>query len=407
MGGAPQQQFSIHGDVNGHATWDRRVPEHRGFSAGRRRRGTAVAAPWTFKERPSGRRPGLLLGLGVLFAWSGLQAVVGEGFPKTSVPRFELVWERQADPRAQDNKPNIEDGITVECVEFSPDGKCVAAGTGLGEVKLYNTDDGTPVRTYVYATDPQDETRTHFKRIEVESIAFSTDGRLLAAGGNGKGIKVFRVGDGEVVQAFELRGEVDGMSMSPCGRFFAHASRHEVAVRKIGDWEIVHSVPHDPPEGKTINSIDFTKDGHYMISAGMWGRVIITDTQGWRELRTCLAGRVSTIKSTRLSPDGRYLAVGYGGRQVVVFRFDDASVVKEIPMAVYIEAVAWTADGRYLLAGGRDEGMLHVFASGEWAEIAAVPAQKHSSVEYIDTFGDLIIVGGEDGCIRLFRVHTG
>ncbi len=321
-------------------------------------------------------------------------------------PAFELLWTVKADPRAKPGMPNKEDGITVECVEFSADGKLIAAGNGQGEVKVYNTSDGAPVRTLVYTTDPHRDFSTSFKGMEVECVAFSADGRLLAAGGNEQGIKVFRLADGQVVQTFEADGaEVDGMAMSPDGRYFAHASHRSVTVRRISDWRQVHRPIHKA--GSAINSIDFTSDMKYMISAGQYERVILTRIADWKDIRTYMVEPRSSIKSTRFSPDGKLIAAGFSGaKQVVVFRFEDASVVKQIPMPCYIEAVAWTTDGRYLLAGGRDKGLLHVFSTSDWAKVTTISAQDNASIEYIDTFADLVAVGGEDGHVRLFRIST-
>jgi WD40 repeat protein len=324
----------------------------------------------------------------------------------TPAPAFKLLWEAKADSRARPSMPNKEDGITVECVEFSADGRLVAAGNGQGQVRVYNTTDGSDVRTLVYATDPHKDFRKSFKGMEVESIAFSADGKLLAAGGNEQGIKIFRLADGEIVQTFDADGaEVDGMAMSPDGKYFAHASQKSVTVRRTKDWNQVHRAAHG--EGNTVNSIDFSKDMQYMISAGHYERVILTRLADWKEIRAYIAKPRSSIKSTRFSPDGKLIAAGYGlAKQVVVFDVKDGSVVKRIPMPCYMEAVAWTTDGRYLLAGGRDKGLLHVFNADDWLKVTTVSVQKNASVEYIDIFGDLVVAGGEDGYIRLFRISS-
>jgi len=78
-------------------------------------------------------------------------------------PSFELLWTLKADPRAKPGMANKEDGITVECVEFSADGKLIAAGNGQGQVKVYNAANGSPVRTLVYTTDPHRDFSTSFK----------------------------------------------------------------------------------------------------------------------------------------------------------------------------------------------------------------------------------------------------
>ncbi|UCE46918.1 MAG: PD40 domain-containing protein, partial [Phycisphaerales bacterium] len=212
--------------------------------------------------------------------------------------------------------------------------------------------------------------------------------------------------DGEVVQTFDADGaEVDGMAFSPDGEYFAHASHRSVTVRRSGDWGQVHRPVHK--EGNAINSIDFSKETRYMISAGQYERVILTRIADWKEVRTYVVEPRSSIKSTRFSPDGKLIAAGYGdAKQVVVFRVGDGSVVRQTPMPCYIEAVAWTTDGDYLLAGGRDEGLLHVFSTADWTKVTTVSAQENASVEYIDTLGDLIVTGGEDGHIRLFRISA-
>jgi WD40 repeat protein len=227
---------------------------------------------------------------------------------------------------------------------------------------------------------------------------------MLAAGGNEQGVKIFRLGDGKIVRSFDAEGaEVDGMAMSPDGKYFAYASRQAVTVRRTRNWRQVHRIPHK--EGGAINSIDFTCDAKYMISAGQYERVIVTSVPDFEEIRTCIVQPRSSIKSTRFSPDERFIAAGFGGaKQIAVFRFEDASLVKQIPMPCYIEAVAWTTDGRFLLAGGRDAGLLHVFSTTDYRELGTISVQDNASVEYIDTFADLIVAGGEDGHIRLYRV---
>jgi WD40 repeat protein len=330
--------------------------------------------------------------------------VISASSSSASKPSFELLWAAKADPRAKPGMANKEDGITVECVEFSADGKLIAAGNGQGQVKVYHTADGSAVRTLVYTTDPHRDFSTSFKGMEVECVAFSADGRLLAAGGNEQGIKVFRLADGQVAQTFEADGaEVDGMAFSPDNRYFAHASRRSVTVRRTSDWRQVHRPVHKA--GNAINSIDFTSETKYMISAGQYERVILTRIADWKDIRTYVVEPRSSIKSVRFSPHGKLIAAGFGNaKQVVVFSFEDASIVKQIAMPCYIEAVAWTTDGRYLLAGGRDEGLLHVFSTLDWNKVTTVQAQDNASIEYIDLFGALVAIGGEDGHVRLFRL---
>lgn len=74
---------------------------------------------------------------------------------------------------------------------------------------------------------------------------------------------------------------------------------------------------------------------------------------------------------------------------------------------VYIEAVAWSPEGRYLIAGGRDdgEGRLMVFRTRNWQMVGNPEVLAGgASIEYIDVHGDLIAVAGENAHVRLYRV---
>lgn len=332
---------------------------------------------------------------------------------KKQTPNFEMLWETQIDPRWEPGDAE-ENGITSEFVEFSPDGSMLVTGNGQGEAFIFKAADGELIRKIVvYAPEEIDTVSEDIKisggkakAMEVECGYFSKDGKYVALAGNRNEVKIYRIRNGKLVKLLDADGaEVDGMAASPNGEHFAHAGRYSAIVQSISDWSQVHRVPH----GNTgaVNSIDFTGDGKYMISAGGYGRVMITRTSDWKEIGTCLIDPTSSIKSTRFSPDGKYIAAGYGGAEcVAVFNAEDASLVVKIPMGFYIEAVAWTPDGQYLTAGGRDRrGNLHIFRTSDWKKVGEVEVQKDkANVEYIDTFKDLIAVAGEDAHVRVFRI---
>ncbi|MHC4685617.1 MAG: WD40 repeat domain-containing protein [Planctomycetota bacterium] len=327
---------------------------------------------------------------------------------------LELLWATQVDPRwhSGDSVGDIEDGITAEFVEFSADGRWLVTGNGLGEAFLLNAAMGAVERRFSYITEQDIAGRTEFdisggktKGMEVECGAFTSDGRYLILGGNLNGVKVFDLRNGSLVRHIKVEEEVDGLGVSPDGRFLAHAAPKSARVLRLVDWTPIARVRHGDKEGVT-NSIDFTWDGALMVSAGNYGHVILTRTADWREIGDGIAPKISSIKSVRFSPDARLIAAGYGGnaKSVAVFRTKDMSLVKHFPL-FYIEAVAWT-DGRFLMAGGRDEqGRMRVFRTSDWHLVGAPEVQAdNSNIEYIDVHGDLIAVAGEDAHVRMYRV---
>ncbi|MHC4681991.1 MAG: WD40 repeat domain-containing protein, partial [Planctomycetota bacterium] len=289
-----------------------------------------------------------------------MQAAGGEG-----AFGLEPVWATQV--------------ITVEFVEFSADGKLLVTGNGLGEAFVLNASNGAIERRFSYITEQDLAGRTEFdisggktKGMEVECGAFTPDGRFVVLGGNLNGVKVFDLRDGSLVRHIKVAEEVDGLGVSPDGRFFAHAAPRSAQVYHLPDWNPVARVRHGDKKGVT-NSIDFTPDAGLMVSAGNYGHVILTRTADWREIGDGIAPKTSSIKSARFSPDTRLVAAGYGGdaKSAAVFRTKDMSLLKHLPL-FYIEAVAWTSDGRFLMAGGRDEqGCMRVFRTSDWRLVGA------------------------------------
>ena len=355
----------------------------------------------------------------VLMFFPGMPAVTSA--PQMQVEaegafHLEPLWATQVDPRwhSGDSVGDIEDGITAEFVEFSDDGRWLVTGNGLGEAFLLNAATGALERRFSYITKQDIAGRTEFdisggktKGMEVECGAFTPDGRYLVLGGNLNGVKVFDLRDGSLIRHIKVEEEVDGLGISPDGRFFAHAGPRSAQVRRLPDWNLVASVRHGDKRGVT-NSIDFTPDAGLMVSAGNYGHVILTRTADWQQAGDGLILETSSIKSVRFSPDTRLIAAGYGGAKcVAVFRTEDMSLVKHLPL-FYIEAVAWTGDGRFLMAGGRDEqGRMRVFRTSDWRLVGAPEVQDdRSNIEYIDVHGELVAVAGEDAHVRLYRVAS-
>jgi WD40 repeat protein len=154
----------------------------------------------------------------------------------------------------------------VRCLQFSPSGYRLAAGSADGSVRVWRVSDGAvefdpvqnaaPVECVAFSPDgailasagedrvvrltalrPGGTTRTlGFTPEKICALAFSPDGRVLVAGTN-PGIRVWRVSDGAPIASLNPQGDwITAVSFSPSGSLLATASRGE---RNVKLWQVI------------------------------------------------------------------------------------------------------------------------------------------------------------------------
>ena len=220
-------------------------------------------------------------------------------------------------------------------VAFSPDGRLLAAGDGASQVTLWDTDTSQPVRL-LRGWPPE----AHEVVRAIGSLAFSPDGTRLAVG---LGMPTMSVGDygRQAVKVWDPR-----------------------TGNEVDMWE-AHS--------NTIAGLAFAPDGGRLATASHDGTVKLWEAGTWRELRSWTAGSISGrrtragdptagssprspgFESVAFSPDGCSLAAGLEDGTVVVW---DLATGRERYVrrghSSLVYDLAYSRDGRTLASAGWD-----------------------------------------------------
>ncbi len=203
------------------------------------------------------------------------------------------------------NGPLVVKEGDVQSVAFSPDGKTVAtgyrsAGGGGGGVVLWDA----------IARNRLTETPLAAKEGEVVSLAFSPDGKTIAAGysaGNGSdGVVLWDVNGRKRLaeDPLPVRGEVNSVVFSPNGVRIAAGYRHGGAV--VWDAATRVRLMDDPfaiQEGWNLTCVAFSPDGKTVVAGthynlGSFGGVVVlwdVDLESWQRI----AGRIANRNFTR------------------------------------------------------------------------------------------------------------
>ncbi len=260
---------------------------------------------------------------------------------------------------------------TVTCVAFSTDGRTVAAGyvgggglvVGVGGVVLFDVA-GRKRR----AEEPLAVTEG-----SVNGVAFSPDGKTLAAGYgglNGGGVVLFDA-DGRKRRAKDAlavsEGSVIGVAFCTDGKTVAAGYGAGVGVGVGGvvffdaDSRKRRAQDSFAVTGGHVFSVAFSTDGKTVAAgygaAGIVGGVVLFDADGRkRRAEKPLAVGEGSVSSVAFSTDGKTVAAGYGagGGGVALFDTADRKRLAEEPPAVTegsVNGVAFSPDGKTVAAG--------------------------------------------------------
>lgn len=231
----------------------------------------------------------------------------------------------------------------------------------------------------------------------------SPDGTRLALAGSlpAPGLRVWDVQTGLEVFSASLPADPVALSFRPDGSLvvLAGIAVFEVdpgqgSVRELSRPE--GFVPLDPRR----ESASLSPDGSRLARAG-GGIVSVWELPAGRLLSSRAAGPGSERPPVAFRRDGRYLAVGEG-RLVVVREATTLRVERSLEgQAGEVAAVAWSDDGRSVVASGGGEVRL-------WDVVAArlldrVPAAGETAVALSRDGGWVAIAGGGD--VNLFPVR--
>ncbi|MGF1583552.1 MAG: HEAT repeat domain-containing protein [Gemmataceae bacterium] len=164
-----------------------------------------------------------------------------------------------------------------------------------------------------------------------------------------------------VRQLHQLRGHtkyVDSMAIDPTGKLLASASRD--ATVRLWDIRSGRSVAGLKGGNAAVYHVAVSADGKTVISADALLQLTFWDVANRKNIATVRAGFPNGIRSLAVSPAGKYLAAcGFGGTQL--WDIDKRESVARLPDKGYVNGLAFSDDGRYLVTTGGKKQTVRVW----------------------------------------------
>jgi WD40 repeat protein len=296
-----------------------------------------------------------------------------------------------------------EDLFFVRALAFSPDGRFLLSGSA-NQAKAAPVADGSCLRLWDLRTRREVRRFGHHTS-EANTIAFSPDGKYVAAGSNGMRADGSVAGSVTIKTSFhkkdaplpagksaltkELLAEyANGGSLrkdvaqslktlaeklNPARLVSVSVTHHEqssaLEYQTIRFWETSSGRELDLFAHQSwVNALAFSPDGKRLLSAGKG--VILWDTSSGEKVGRVGGNEIDFTHCAAFSPDGQHIALGTGGRMDMgspyencftrLYSQDTGQELARWSHKFPVTALAFSPDGRFVLAGG-EHGELHLW----------------------------------------------
>jgi WD40 repeat protein len=273
------------------------------------------------------------------------------------------LWDAATGNEIRPRSGHESDILTVA---WSSDGKLLATGGGEKTIRLWDTVTGKEVRHFAVGAD------------SVTSVAWSPDGKTLASAieHENLGIRLWNPATGEQIGEFETpkNSALSSVCWSPDGKSLAAGGTDEIRI-----WDVAagKEIRRFYPAKCFVKSVAWSPDGRTLAAASAEG-LRLWDVPTGIEMRHYSGQFDASVRHVAWSPDGKMLAVAWGNASIGIWTAATGQKTQWLDGNPDVRSLTWSADGK-MLASANGAGVVKIWDVPTWTETVWATGQGAST----------------------------
>jgi WD40 repeat protein len=243
-------------------------------------------------------------------------------------------------------------------VTWNRESSRVATGHLGGVIRIWDPSTGKQERCIAVPDATPTSHSSQLLRRAVYDLAWSPNGKLLAAGVANATVRLFNPDTGEQVSVWQGEGAGVSITWSPDSRRLAAVLYGRGPVGKVGVWDVQSAREEGVLAGQTEAwCLAWSPDGRLLAvgSGDEKGGLVRLWDMATRQVSRTLRGYRGAVLHLSRCPDGRQLATSDGYPTIRIWDVRTGRLVRRIGAhPELVSSIAWRPDGKQLASAGDD-----------------------------------------------------
>lgn len=283
---------------------------------------------------------------------------------------------------------------TIDTVDISADGSRIISGAGDLSVRVWDATTGEELHSIIKQTD------------DIVALAFYPDGSRFVSASEDGTIIIFETATAKEIKTIaEHKSKVRDVVVTPNGAQIVSVGDDGLCiVTNAADGEFVRKI--EAPEVK-LRSVVVLPDSNTAVAGSKYGELFVWNLSTGEKINFIEKAHEEEISRIAVSADGKFIATA--GEDPAIKIWDTTTWQSTQSVTVHkdeINDVEFSPDGKYLAttAGDSRLHLLDLAKNYEKAELQVKQMRKEAKAIAFSADGLWMVTGGRDDLVKLYHL---